>query len=412
VGAYLSGGLDSSIITALVRSHTPRLQTFSVTFDNPEFDESLFQRQLVDHLGTDHTAVCCDAAAIARVFPNVVLHAERPLLRSAPAPLYLLSQLVRATGLKVVLTGEGADEVLGGYDLFKEDKVRRFCAAEPDSSARTALFGRLYPYMPNLQSQSPEWLRAFFGVRPEELGHRFFSHLPRWGLTSQLKRLLSPEWAAAVDRCDAEATLTAALPPQYGTWRPFCRAQYVETALLMPGYILSSQGDRMAMAHGVEGRFPFLDHRVVEFAATIPPRWKMRSLCEKYILKRAAAHLVPKAIVDRPKQPYRAPDAASFFDAGTQAARAPYVDELLSADRVRQDGVFLADAVKRLVAKARAGKIVGTRDNMAIVAVLSTQLLLDRFCRDGNADTASRAVLETTQPNCVPRGSREQHATS
>ncbi|MDZ7618960.1 MAG: asparagine synthase (glutamine-hydrolyzing), partial [Patescibacteria group bacterium] len=266
VGAYLSGGLDSSIITALIRSHTPRLQTFSVMFEEAEFDESRYQRQMVDWLGTDHTSVYCDSATIARVFPNVVLHAERPLLRSAPAPMYLLSQLVRASRLKVVLTGEGADEVLGGYDLFKEDKVRRFCVADPDSAARAALFGKLYPYMSNLQAQTPEWLRSFFGVRPEDLGRRFFAHMPRWTLTSQLKRLLSLEWAALVDRCDAEANLAAVLPPQYDAWRPFCRAQYVETALLMPGYILSSQGDRMAMAHGVEGRFPFLDHRVVEFA--------------------------------------------------------------------------------------------------------------------------------------------------
>lgn len=410
VGAYLSGGLDSSIITALIRSHTPRLQTFSVMFDEAEFDESRYQRQMVDWLGTDHTSVYCDAAAIARVFPNVVLHAERPLLRSAAAPMYLLSQLVRASRLKVVLTGEGADEVLGGYDLFKEDKVRRFCAAEPDSAARTALFGKLYPYMSNLQAQTPEWLRSFFGVRPEDLGQRFFAHMPRWTLTSQLKRLLSPEWASLLERCDAEANLAAVLPPQYDAWRPFCRAQYVETALLMPGYILSSQGDRMAMAHGVEGRFPFLDHRVVEFAATIPPRWKMRGLREKYILKRAAAHLAPKAIIDRPKQPYRAPDASSFFDAETKTARAPYVDELLSADRIRRDGVFRPDAVERLVAKARAGRIVGARDNMAVVAVLSTQLLLEQFRSGGSHENEAAAVFDARRPDHVPLGSPEQHA--
>lgn len=396
VGAYLSGGLDSSVITALVRPHTPRLRTFSVTFGDPAYDESDYQRRLVDHLGTDHTAVPCDAAAITRVFPKVICHAERPLLRSAPAPLYLLASRVRAAGFKVVLTGEGADEVLGGYDLLKEDKVRRFCAAQPDSAARTALFGRLYPYMPNLQSQSPAWLRSFFRARPDELGNRLFSHRPRWELTSQLKRLLSPHWAAELARYDAEADLAATLPDRYGTWRPFCRAQFLETTLLMPGYILSSQGDRMSLAHGVEGRFPFLDHRVVEFSATIPPRWKMRGLTEKYILKRAAGHLVPKAIAARSKQPYRAPDAASFFSAESTAFPAPYVEEMLSPQRIREDGVFRSDAVERLVAKARNGRIVGTRDNMAIIAVLSTQLLIDQFCR-GRSHGASHA-----EPECVP----------
>ncbi len=410
VGAYLSGGLDSSIIATLVRSQTPRLQTFSVMFDESEYDESRYQQQVVQCLGTDHTSVYCDAAAIARVFPGVVLHTERPVLRSAPAPLYLLSQLVRASRLKVVLTGEGADEILGGYDLFKEDKVRRFCAAQPDSAARTALFRKLYPYMPNLQAQSPEWLRSFFGVRPEALNHRFFSHLPRWELTAQLKRLLSPDWAAELADCNAEADLTVALPGSYDAWRPFCRAQYLETALLLPGYILSSQGDRMAMAHGIEGRFPFLDHRVVEFAATIPPRWKMRGLREKYILKRAAGHLVPKSIADRPKQPYRAPDTTSFFDTQTGMARAPYVDELLSFSRICADDVFRADAVDRLVAKARAGKIVGTRDHMALLAVLSTQILLDQFHR-GAAGNANQAPVTNIQKAHAPLDSREPDTT-
>lgn len=406
VGAYLSGGLDSSITTALIRAETPRLRTFSVTFDDTEFDESGYQQQLVDHLGTDHTAVRCDAASLARAFPEVILHAERPLLRSAPAPLYLLARQVRASDFKVVLTGEGADEVLGGYDLFKEDKVRRFCAAQPGSAARTALFGRLYPYMPNLQAQSAEYLRRFFRVRSEELQHPFHSHLPRWKLTAQLKRLLSPAWAAEMAQSDPMADLTAVLPPDYAAWRPFCRAQFLETAVLLPGYILASQGDRMAMAHGVEGRFPFLDHRVVEFAATIPPRWKMRGLTEKHILKRAAGHLVPKAIVDRPKQPYRAPDAASFFHPDTGKAREPYVDAMLSPDRVRRDGVFRAEAVERLAAKARAGRTTGARDNMALLAVLSTQLLLDRFCRPAGPASESVGVHALA---CGPRFDGVRH---
>jgi asparagine synthase (glutamine-hydrolysing) len=131
VGAYLSGGLDSSVITALVKQcSATRLKTFSVTFEDAEFDESVYQQDVVNFLGTDHQAVRCSHGDISKVFPDVIWHTEKPILRTAPAPLYLLSRLVREHGYKVVLTGEGSDEFLGGYDIFKEAKIRRFWAVD------------------------------------------------------------------------------------------------------------------------------------------------------------------------------------------------------------------------------------------------------------------------------------------
>lgn len=129
VGAYLSGGLDSSIITSLIHNFTDTpLRTFSVTFEDDEFDESAHQQQLVDYLGTQHSQVRCTRADIAAAFPRALWHAEAPILRTAPTPLMLLSASVHEQGYKVVLTGEGADEVFGGYDIFKEARVRRFMA--------------------------------------------------------------------------------------------------------------------------------------------------------------------------------------------------------------------------------------------------------------------------------------------
>jgi asparagine synthase (glutamine-hydrolysing) len=148
---------------------------------------------------------------------------------------------------------------------------------------------------------------------------------------------------------------------------------------LLPGYILSSQGDRMAMAHSVEGRFPFLDHRVVEFAAKIPPALKMKVLNEKYILKQAVGDLVPASIKNRPKQPYRAPDIKSFIGGDTNAVRHEYVEALLSADRIQKDGIFNPGAVQNLLEKARKGRTIGIKDNMAFVGTLSTQLVVDQF---------------------------------
>jgi asparagine synthase (glutamine-hydrolysing) len=144
----------------------------------------------------------------------------------------------------------------------------------------------------------------------------------------------------------------------------------------------------MAMAHSVEGRFPFLDYRVVEFAATIPPRLKMKVLNEKYILKRAAGQLIPPSVRTRPKQPYRAPDAKSFFDPRTGTARHAYVDELLSRARIQKDGLFNPLAVQNLVAKARKGQVIGAKDNMALVGILSTQLLVDQFVTNTERSTA------------------------
>jgi len=389
VGAYLSGGLDSSVITALIKQCSgTRLKTFSVTFEDAEFDESIYQQEVINFLGTDHQAVRCSSGDISSVFPDVIWHTEKPILRTAPAPLYLLSRLVHQHGYKVVLTGEGSDEFLGGYDIFKEAKIRRFWAVDVHSRCRPLLLKRLYPYLQNLQAQSDAYLKAFFHVDAADLSNPFFSHLPRWELTARLKVFLSEAVKDEVRRADPYGEVKKLLPSEYPQWDGFSQAQHLEATGLLPGYILSSQGDRMAMAHSVEGRFPFLDYRVVEFAATIPPRLKMKVLNEKYILKRAAGQLVPPSVRTRPKQPYRAPDARSFFDPRTGAARHAYVDELLSRARIQKDGLFNPVAVQNLVAKARKGQVIGAKDNMALVGILSTQLFVDQFVTNTERSTA------------------------
>jgi asparagine synthase (glutamine-hydrolysing) len=378
VGAYLSGGLDSTIVTTIIRRFTDApLRTFSVVFDDPEFDERRYQQDVIDFLSADHDRVHCTSDDIARVFPEVVWHAERPLLRTAPAPLYLLAGLVRSRGYKVVLTGEGADEMLGGYDIFKEAKIRRFWARQPQSVFRPLLLKRLYPYLQHMQSQSSAYLEAFFRVRPEDLASPFFSHLPRWELTSRLTAFFSDDVKAALAGYDPCEELEAGLPAGFAGWDAFQQAQYLETAHLLPGYILSSQGDRVAMAHAVEGRFPFLDHRVVEFTSGLPARLKMRGLNEKYVLKRAFDGLIPASVQRRPKQPYRAPEAATFFRPSNGLP--DYVESMLAPDRIRQDGLFHSGAVQHLVAKAKSGRAIGIKDNMALLGILSTQLLVEQF---------------------------------
>src|SRR4051812_6611143 len=379
VGAYLSGGFDSSATTALARRQSgAKLRTFSVGFESAEFDETQYQQAVVAALGTEHSAFTCSRSEIGRSFPDVVRHMERPVLRTAPAPLYLLARMVREQGYKVVVTGEGADEVFGGYDIFKEAKVRRFWAAQPQSKWRPALLRRLYPYLPGMQSQSLDYLRAFFRTGLEQRDDPLFSHLPRFNLTRRIGRFYSAELQRTLEGYDAMEELRADLPCEFHRWHPLSQAQYLESAYLLPGYILSSQGDRVAMAHGIEGRFPFLDHRVVEFAARIPPRMKLKGLREKHILRRALGGALPAEISERSKQPYRAPDSESFLGSASS-----YVDEVLSARSVDDSGYFDPQAVQRLVAKCRAGRVVGAGDNMAFVGILSTQLLDFHYVRGG-----------------------------
>ena len=376
VGAYLSGGLDSTFTTALVKKFTnARLRTFSVTFDDPEFDESSFQTEAVRFLDTEHQEIRCSKNQIGEVFPDVIWHTEKPVLRTAPAPLYLLSRLVRNSGYKVIVTGEGSDEVLGGYDIFKENKIRRFWESRPDSKMRPVLLRRLYPYLQNLQNQPDAYRKAFFHINVDPNLQPFFSHIPRWQLTAKLKTFFSDAVRAEIAGEDGYSQVRARLPQSYSSWDSFCQAQYLETKYLLPGYILSSQGDRMAMAHSVEGRFPFLDYRVVEFASRLPVSLKMKVLNEKYLLKRCAAGLVPPSVAKRRKQPYRAPEGCSFL----QPAAREYVEELLSPEQIQRDGIFDGPTVGMLRDKFRKGAAIGIKDNMGLVGIVSTQLLLHQF---------------------------------
>jgi asparagine synthase (glutamine-hydrolysing) len=375
VGAYLSGGLDSTLITALVKQCAgEKLRTFSVRFQDPEFDESSYQQEASAFLDTRHSMVNCGYDDIARVFPDVVWHAEQPILRTAPAPMHLLAKLVRDSGFKVVLTGEGSDEVFGGYDIFKEAKIRRYWARNMNSIRRPLLLKRLYPYMDNIQQQSIEYLKSFFHVTPEELASPFFSHLPRWELTAKLKMFLSQDVLEQGASQPALSTLEQALPQDFKSWDTFNQAEYLETMYLLPGYILSSQGDRMAMANAVEGRYPFLDYRVVEFGAKLSPRLKMKVLDEKHLLRRASKGIVPDSIQRRRKQPYRAPDGKSFFTTGWD----PLLD-ILSPEKVQQAGVFKPSAVAALLTKFANGRATSTKDNMALIGILSVQYLLEMF---------------------------------
>jgi asparagine synthase (glutamine-hydrolysing) len=396
VGVYLSGGLDSSITAHLARRHAPRdLRAFSVGFEDGRFDESEYQDRMATELGLDVVRVTVTGNDVAAAFPEVVRRAEKPLLRTAPAPLLLLSQAVRDAGLKVVLTGEGADEVFAGYGIFQEAMIRRFWARRPDSRLRPALLGRIYPYLSRDLARGGGFLDAFFRVGLGDLDDPIYSHRPRIATTSRNLRFLSDDLRAEAQGAgDPTERLTGRLPQGFPTFGPLGQAQYLEIVTFLSGYLLHAQGDRMLMANSVEGRFPFLDVDVAEFAAELPERLRLRDLEEKYLLRRAFASVLPSEIVRRPKRPYRAPILRSFFGPGAPA----YVREVLAPDRVAASGLFADRAVAQLVTKCERYVDVGLGEGeeMGLVGVLSTLLLLDAMVTN---PTLAAALTPTREVN-------------
>lgn len=382
VGAYLSGGLDSTYISSLVKTFfNNKLCTFSVGFTDERFDETFFQKKAAQSIATDHKMIRCTEEDIGEAFPDVVWFSETPLVRTAPAPLFRLSKLVRENSFKVVLTGEGSDEIFAGYDIFKEDRIRRFWAEQPDSKIRPRLLRRLYPdIFGDEDSRTRLFIENFFRKGLSHVDSPYYSHMIRWENTSLLRGLFSAETQHAISGLNPFAErFSASLPPDFMKWDPLSRAQYIENTIFLSNYLLSSQGDRMAMAHAVEGRYPFLDYRVVEFAVKVPPFYRLRGLTDKFILRKAAIDLIPRELAQRPKQPYRAPISRCFF--GERPL--PYVEELLSEKSLREKGYFNAGKITKLVnkIKSQAGHLLSERENMATIGVLSTQLLDEMYIK-------------------------------
>ncbi len=388
VGAYLSGGIDSSVTSAIITQYTNvPLRTFSIRFSEQEYDESYWQTEMANRLGTEHLSLEVSASDIAGIFPETIWHGEKPILRSGPAPLFLLSKLVRDSGYKVVVTGEGSDEILAGYDLFRETRVRSFMARDSGSTKRRRTPELLYPWMARSPGSSPSFASAFFG-RHLDTQDPAMSHRPRWDSTIAIQRMLHPDFLLKFEQYRSDEELIASMPPDCSSWDPVSRAQWLEFKTLLPGYILSSQGDRMLMANSVEGRFPFLDRAVIDLANSIPTSHKLLALDEKHLLKKIFADLVPESILRRPKQPYRAPDASNFFSGGLPE----WLPELVSEKAVKETGVFSSSAVNAFFKKCISvqGKGMSNTDNMRAIAILSTQLAHRFFISENGTGPLAR----------------------
>jgi asparagine synthase (glutamine-hydrolysing) len=388
VGCYLSGGLDSSGASALVvKNFNKDVRTFGIRFDSDGYDEGEHQSLMVSHLNVNHTDLKATDETIGASLPDCLWHCEKPLLRTGPVPLFQLSDVVRKSGYKVVLTGEGADEVFGGYNIFREAKVRRFMAKYPGSPGRAELIGQLYPYIfgnPRLKRT----LQSFFARGLDKIDDPIFSHFIRWENTSRIKTFFSREMNDSIGQYDGYEQVRQSLPEGFERADEFSKAQYLEMSIFLSNYLLSSQGDRVAMAHSLEIRLPFLDPRVMEFMAKVPAKWKILGLNEKHILKKSFEGILPKEITSRPKNPYRAPITQSLLNEKT----AGYTRDALSEESLGKAGMFDAGKVTKLLRKAQTVNNLSEIDSMALVGILSSQIIHRKFVQDFSGVSADSVV--------------------
>ncbi len=376
VGAYLSGGIDSSVITYLIHKNKPeRLKTFSITFENKEFDESEYQKEMVRKIQSDHVFLNITNEKIDNAFPMAVYHAERPIFRTAAIPLFLLSQQVRENNIKVVLTGEGADELLYGYDSYKELKMLRFWSKFPDSKLRPLLIKKLYPHLTHYSNNEMYGLmKMYYEGFLSDFENPLASLNIRIHNNKIIENYFNKDYNINFQKDSIIADVKKTLPSNYDSWSIYQKNQFLEMKTLLAGYLLSSQGDRMSLAHSIEGRYPFLDHRIVDSLFYIDDEYKMKGLSQKHLLRDSYADKIPNSIINRPKKPYISPDLSSFFRNGKPTENTSF---FLNESIVKDYGIWDTKYVSRFLNKFRNGvpNNVGYRDNMLICFMLSTQIV-------------------------------------
>jgi asparagine synthase (glutamine-hydrolysing) len=378
VVAYLSGGVDSSTVVALATGvRKSPIPTFTISIQDPKLNEQNEASIVARHIGANPVIVPFGADEALKTYPELIRAAEGPVVDTSCAALLLLAREVHARGFKVTLTGEGADEWMAGYPWYKTDRVL----------GSLDVFG-----LPLSQWVRRTYLKAtgapFFAwdhvkrVQDAVGGHNAW--LDIYGLMSMSKlRFFSKATLDALADHVPHADLGANLG-RMNKWHPLNRALWVGIRSHLAGLLLNAKGDRVAMNSSVEARYPFLDEAVFDYLAPIHPRWKMRGLTEKYLLRRLAERWLPKEIAWRRKAMFRAP-FDSFHDEHVPA----FVEQLLSEESLRRTGYFDAEAVRAWRQRykgLRAGSLKRVSIEMGLVGVLATQLWHQTFIDGSLAD--------------------------
>jgi asparagine synthase (glutamine-hydrolysing) len=384
VVAYLSGGVDSSTVVALA-SHVRRepVPTFTIRIASPGFDETARAALTARHVGTEPVVVTCGPTDLLAAYPRLIHAGEAPVVEPATAALLLLAQAVHEHGYKVALTGEGADEWLAGYPWYKIHRLLGLLDVIPGLPlgewAR-----RVYAYFDGAPPSSCEMVHR----QQQALGgHNAWLDL--YAMMGMAKlRFFSRELRETLgDRCaydDLELNTG-----RMRRWHPLNRALYVGARVMLPGLLLHARGDRVAMHSSVETRYPFLDEEVFTFLARLHPRWKLRGLRDKHLLRLVAARWLPREVAWRPKAIFRAP-----FDSLRPEVSSGLAEQLLSDASLRKTGYFDVAAVqawRQGYLRLRPGGLQRTSVEMGLSGVLATQLWHHTFIDGSLADLPSLA---------------------
>lgn len=371
LGAYLSGGVDSStVVAAMARGVSTPISTYSVGFevDTDELDDAA---ATAAQLGCNHHPIICRISDL-ELMPEIVYHLDEPVGDPIVLPMYRLAQEARKT-LTVVLAGEGADEALGGYlfhrALLKANRMARLMprwalrgiAAPALSLVPSSVLDRAFDYPAKLGRRGKQKVVDFARLFHASTLPEAYRHLISLYDERDLHDFLTDDFAAQLrprERNEYERDAVSSDAPALD------RIIHLGFAHWLPDVILTKQ-DKLAMANGLEARVPFLDHELVEYALRVPPELKIRGDVTKYLLRRYAERLLPPQVTGRKKMPFYAP--LERFVA--EPAFGAFVDEALSPETVRRRGYFRPEAVARLVAKVRGGEFMYVKQVFSLISL-------------------------------------------
>jgi len=312
VGCYLSGGLDSCSVLGLAARHSAEpIRAFTLAFDDAAYDEAPIARDMAALAGAEFCSIPIRQADLSEDFGDAIWHAETLCLNAHGVAKFALSRAVRDAGYKVVLTGEGSDEILAGYPHFRRDMLL-YDNGGQDAAVVRSLLDQLERgnavsrglLLPDGDSASVEGLRRVLGFVPtwmETAAGRMHKMEPLWAADFRAEFADREPYHALLSSLDVRGQLEGRAPVN--------QALYLWAKTLLPGYILTMLGDRMEMAHSVEGRVPFLDHEVVELLCTMPVDQKIRGMTEKFVLREAARPVLTDTVYRRQKHPFLSPPA-------------------------------------------------------------------------------------------------------